>query len=182
MSDNSDGTSGPLLIGTERIIYEGPELRLTQLDLDLPDGDRIWWDSVRVLRTASVALIDADDRVLLLRRRRLIQDRSGWELPGSVVDDGEDPRDTIIRELSELTGYRAARLTPVQSFQSAPHSVDGERLLFVGRDPERVQDAGPACDAQEWVALDAVLERVKNGQIWDSATLVTLLGLLARAW
>ncbi len=143
VSDIASENPGQLLAGTERVIYAGAELRLTQVDIDLPDGDRIWWDTVRLLRTASVALLDADGRVLLVRRSRLIQDRWGWELPGGVVDEDEDPCDTAARELSELAGYRPGQLTLVQAVQPAPHSVDGERLIYVGRDPERLEDSGP---------------------------------------
>ncbi|HET9896259.1 MAG TPA: NUDIX domain-containing protein [Streptosporangiaceae bacterium] len=182
MSDIAAEKPSQLIVAAERVIYAGAELQLTQLGIDLPDGDRIWWDTVRLLRTASVALVDADDRVLLLRRPRLIQGRLSWELPGGIVDAGEDPRVTALRELAELAGYRAAQLTLVQSLQPAPHSVDGERLLFVGREPEPAEGVAPDGCVREWVAPAEVLERIKTGQIWDSATLAALLGLLARAW
>ena len=175
----------PYRTGAERILYDGPELRLSQLDVEFADGDRVSWDTVRLLRSISVALVDSSNRVLALHRRRLTGQRWGWELPGSVIDDDEVPDQAAERELAELTGYRAGRLTLACGLQPAPRNVDGEHLLYVGREPERrAQVDGTAGGAApwDWLPLGSVPERVRTGQIWDSATLVALLGLLAGAW
>ncbi|HEY2268556.1 MAG TPA: NUDIX domain-containing protein [Streptosporangiaceae bacterium] len=40
-----------------------------------------------------LALVDDQDRTLLVRRHRVVPDRWGWEIPGGLVDEGEQPRD-----------------------------------------------------------------------------------------
>jgi hypothetical protein len=60
----------------KRVFYEGPELRLVQRDVELPDRERIWWDVVYLFRSASVVLLDeSESRVLLVRRHRFVQRR-----------------------------------------------------------------------------------------------------------
>jgi 8-oxo-dGTP pyrophosphatase MutT (NUDIX family) len=62
---------------------------------------------VRLHRAVAVVLLNGQDRVLLVRRYRFVQDRWGWELPGGLVDEDEEPGEAARRELEELTGYRA---------------------------------------------------------------------------
>lgn len=184
MSETRTENSGHSQANAERVIYSGPELLLSQLEVELADGDRLWWDTVRLLRTVSVALVDERQRVLMLHRKRITAQRWGWELPGAVIDDDEDPAESAARELGELAGYQAARLELVCTLQPAPRAVDGERVIFVGQGPERRPELSAAADGPplEWLPLASVAERLSSGQIWDSATLVALLGLLAGTW
>lgn len=48
----------------------------------------------------AVAIIEHDGRVLALRQAH----RTGWSLPGGLIDRGEQPRDAVIREVREETG------------------------------------------------------------------------------
>nr|WP_242600199.1 NUDIX domain-containing protein [Dermacoccus nishinomiyaensis] len=48
----------------------------------------------------AVAIIEHDGRVLALRQAH----RSGWSLPGGLIDAGEQPQDAVVREVREETG------------------------------------------------------------------------------
>ncbi|GAB3581329.1 NUDIX hydrolase [Calidifontibacter terrae] len=50
----------------------------------------------------AVALIEHDGKVLGLRQRH----RTGYSLPGGLMDRGEHPADAVIREVAEETGIR----------------------------------------------------------------------------
>jgi hypothetical protein len=94
----------------EREIYDSPELWLGQVDVELPGGERIWEHVVRLHQVAMLALVDAQSRVLLVRRHRFLAGRLGWELPGGLVDEGEDWAEAALREVED-TGYRPVRLS-----------------------------------------------------------------------
>ena len=64
-------------------------------------------------RQRYVVILDDRDQVLMLWRHRFVPDRWGWELPGGLVDEGEEPAAAANRELAEETGYRAGRLEQV---------------------------------------------------------------------
>ena len=96
--ETGDGHSRWRTFG-ERTIYDNPWVWLGQVDVELPDGERFWHHVVRLHRAAMIVLLDGENRVLLLWRHRFVQDRWGWELPGGLIDDDEEPADTAAREL-----------------------------------------------------------------------------------
>lgn len=53
--------------------------------------------------TASALVVDDEGRVLLARRAGE-PDAGKWDLPGGFLDEGEHPRDGLVRELREETG------------------------------------------------------------------------------
>ena len=122
------------------MIYDNPWVWLGQVDVELPDGERFWHHVVRLHRAAMMVLVDEQDRVLMLWRHRFVQDRWGWELPGGLIDEGEEPAETAVRELEEETGYRAGRVEHLITFQPMVGMVDSEHVVFIGRDPEKVAE------------------------------------------
>jgi 8-oxo-dGTP pyrophosphatase MutT (NUDIX family) len=121
----------------ERVIYDNPWVWLGQVDVELPDGERFWHHVVRLHRAAMMVLVDGQDRVLLLWRHRFVQDRWGWELPGGLIDEGEEPAETAVRELEEETGYRAGRVEHLITFQPMVGMVDSEHVVCVMANRDR---------------------------------------------
>tara|TARA_R110002110_G_scaffold85816_2_gene223582 strand:- start:172714 stop:173121 length:408 start_codon:yes stop_codon:yes gene_type:complete len=82
-----------------------------------------------LLLVSAVALIDADDRVLLARRPEGKSMAGLWEFPGGKVQDGETPEAALIRELDEELGidtYESC-LAPIGF---ASHAYDDFHLLM----------------------------------------------------
>jgi ADP-ribose pyrophosphatase YjhB (NUDIX family) len=65
---------------------------------------------------AAVALKDAEDRILLLRRR----DNEKWTLPGGTLEFGESLADCAVREVKEETGLDA-RITALVGTYTDPN-------------------------------------------------------------
>jgi 8-oxo-dGTP diphosphatase len=53
---------------------------------------------------AAAAIVADDDGRVLLARRAYEPDAGKWDTPGGFLDEGEDPREAIRRELREETG------------------------------------------------------------------------------
>jgi 8-oxo-dGTP pyrophosphatase MutT (NUDIX family) len=181
VADAADGEKSRWRTFGERTLYDSEWVWLGQVDVEMPDGERFWHHVVRLPRAAVMVLIDDQERVLLLWRHRFVQDRWGWELPGGLIDEGEEPEQTAIRELEEETGYRAGRVEPLAEYQPMVGMVDSGHWVFVGRDPEKVTEPVEVSEADriEWVPLASVPELIRQGQIWNSGVLIGLLGLLA---
>lgn len=165
----------------EREIYATPYVWVGQVDVELPGGERFWHHVIRLHRSAAMALVDDADRVLLLWRHRVVPDRWGWEVPGGLVDEDEEPPDAARRELEE-TGYRAGRVEHLITFQPWPGSVDAEVFVYVGREPERVGEPAGINEASrlEWVPLVSVPGMIAVGDIRNAGSLVALLRFLMK--
>jgi len=70
---------------------------------------------LKILLVVAVALIDADDRVLIAQRPEGKALAGLWEFPGGKIDAGERPEEALIRELREELGItvKEACLAPL---------------------------------------------------------------------
>ena len=85
--------------------------------------------SVKLVLVAACALIDADGRVLIAQRPPGKPMAGLWEFPGGKVESGEQPEQTLIRELKEELGIdvKEACLAPLTF---ASHSYPDFHLLM----------------------------------------------------
>ncbi|GIZ12348.1 Nudix family hydrolase [Pseudomonas sp. NCCP-436] len=99
----------------------------------------------------AVAVIQAEDGRILIARRPQDKHQGGlWEFPGGKVEDGEDVRLALARELEEELGIRPTEARPliqvrhdypdkrvlldvwkVTAFNGEPHGVEGQPLVWV---------------------------------------------------
>ena len=158
-----------------------PSASLLRGIFELRHGERFEHHVVRLQRVAIAAVVDNSDRVLMLWRHRFVTDEWGWELPGGIVDAGEDSAATAAREVEEETGWRPGPMTHLLTFQPMIGMVDTPHELFTARGAELV---GDPTDLEEsgrvdWVPLASILELITKGEVLGSGSLVALLHILA---
>lgn len=165
----------------ERTLYDNRYVRLTLVDVEPPDGRRFEHHVVRLNRVAMAVVLDDADRVLMLWRHRFITDEWGWELPGGIVDPGEEAAATAAREVEEETGWSPGPLRPLTSFQPMPGLVDTPHDVFVTRGATRLGEPTTTDEVGvvDWVPLSDIRELATAGRLLGSGTLVGLLHVLA---
>ncbi|MFI8187468.1 NUDIX hydrolase [Streptomyces sp. NPDC085946] len=132
---------------------------------------------------AAYAVCVRDDQVLLARSPAPGGTRE-WVLPGGGMEHGEDPYDTVRREVEEETGYRIT-VTGLLGVDSRRHTFRGRfgrrpvdhhavRLVYEGRvtGGELRHEVGGSTDFAAWQDLAAVPGLVR----------VSLVDIALRLW
>jgi ADP-ribose pyrophosphatase len=91
----------------------------------------------------NVVAVTLDQRIILVRQFRFGMNALSLEIPGGVIEEGEDPIAAGIRELSEETGYGGGRVRLLGSVNPNP-AIQDNRCHFV-----LVEDAVPT-DPTNW--------------------------------
>lgn len=170
------------MIHGEQVVDDTRRARLSIADVELPDGVRFQQYVIRAPRSAMVAVLDDQDRLLLMRRHRFVFDRWVWELPGGYVDDQEDPAACAAREVEEETGWRPREVEPLLTFQPWVGTADAENMLFLARAADYVGIPVDVNEAEQvdWIPLDQVRQLVSDGEIVGAGTVIAVLELVAR--
>lgn len=123
-----------------------------------------------------------DGRVVLVEQFRHAVQRVTLEFPAGVMEDGEDPVASGLRELEEETAYRAASAELVGDFDPDPAIQSNRVRVVVARgcsaDGERDQDDGEDVHVR-LVTVDEVSRLIGAGEI-RAAPAITAWALFSR--
>jgi len=126
-------------------IASGKWLSLNQIEYIDNRGVRRTWESVsRKHSSGAVAIVctlKPSGKLILVRQYRPPADGMVIEFPAGLVNPGESPAETAVRELREETGYRGRllRLVP-DAFSSPGLSSEIVRLAVMEADEEKQTD------------------------------------------
>ena len=119
-----------------------------------------------------------DDRLVLVNQFRYGIDAFSWEIPGGVIEKGEDPVAAGVRELLEETGYEGKNARLLASVHPNPAFMSNRCHLVLVEDCRLV--APPSWDPDEEMEISAlpvadVYARARAGGITHSLVLDALL-------
>jgi ADP-ribose pyrophosphatase len=165
-----------------RRLHTGKVLNLDMDTVRFPDGSTGELEIIRHSGASAVVpfLSDPageDPQVLLIRQYRYAADGYVYEIPAGRLDAGEDPADCARRELQEETGCSAERVEKLTTIYTTPGFTDERIHLFMATgitrgEHEREKDEFLEV---ETMPLSRALELVRDGEITDAKTVITLL-------
>lgn len=117
--------------------------------------------------SAATVTLDTRGRILLIRRA----DNGQWQIPGGVVELGENPPDAASRETFEETGFH---VEPVQLTGIYTHTVRGiVALVFLARTRGGAATLSDEATAVEWFFPEeatALVPEVFRPRVRDALT------------
>jgi ADP-ribose pyrophosphatase len=151
------------LVGQVQTLFDHRLFRLERHALSAGDDHR----EALVLQApdwTNVVAVLPGERVVLVRQWRFGVQAETLEIPGGMVDAGEESRAAAERELLEETGYRAGRWDLLGEVEPNPAFLSNRCTTWLARDLEWVQ--APEGDGEEEIAV-------------ESASLAAIPGLIA---
>ncbi|MFB8004906.1 NUDIX domain-containing protein [Nocardia sp. NPDC056000] len=165
----------------EQVVDENRHIRLSTVDIKLPDGVQFTQYVARMPRCAMTLVLNDRRELLLMYRHRFIIDRWVWELPGGYVDHAEDVAAAAAREVEEETGWRPRNMTHLVTYQPAIGTLDHPQEVYLARGADLTNTTPDINEAEDirWIGLDEAVTMIDRGEIVGAATVVAVYRALS---
>jgi ADP-ribose pyrophosphatase len=165
--------------GGERTLVTTPVLELRSRSFRHPvRGTQKEFVIIHAPDWVNVVAVTVDARIVLVRQFRFGTHALSLEVPGGVIEAGEDPVAAGIRELSEETGYGGGRVRLLGSVNPNP-AIQDNRCHFV------LVDGAVPTDPTKWdddeeiqvstAPVSEVLALARTGGITHSLSVAALM-------
>ncbi|WKZ48294.1 MAG: NUDIX hydrolase [Anaerolineales bacterium] len=160
--------------------YFRPRFRLDKVQLS--NGNILDATVLELSAWANVVAVTKNQAVVLIKQyRHGVQDVL-WEIPGGVVEDGEEPLIGVKRELLEETGYTASEFIQVGKIYPNPAFQTNSMYCFLALNAERVAeqnlDGGEDIEVH-LVPMDELLAMTKRGEFPHALQVAALFHVFA---
>ena len=162
----------------EEMIFSGRLIRVSHMQVRLPDGRIAFREIVRHHGGAAIVPVDSQGQVTLVRQYRAPLDAVTLEIPAGKLDSAdENPLCAAKRELEEETGLHAQRMDLLTVMLPTPGYCDERVHIFLATELSQHR-LHP--DADEFltlmrIPLSQAAALVVKGEIVDSKTALGIL-------
>ena len=128
----------------------------------------------------AVVAIDEHDNILLVRQFRHPVDRFLLEIPAGGIDPGEEPIDSVRRELQEEIGYFPRKIDKLGGFYAIPGYGTEYLHCFLATDLVPGRLVAEDTDDIELVRVsqNEIPRLISSGEICDAKSIAALLMFL----
>jgi ADP-ribose pyrophosphatase len=123
-----------------RLFFQGRKFAFEVNRLRLPNKSEGEWECVRHPGGALAVPVTPEGKLVLVRQYRFTVRGRLLEFPAGTIELGEDPAETIKREIEEETGYRANSWKKLGEFFIAPGYSDEIIHAFLATDLELLEN------------------------------------------
>ncbi len=157
-------------------IYNGKVISLRVDRVKLPNGKESFREEISHNGGVGV-LVVKDGKALIVKQFRYAYKEELAEIPAGKLEKGELPEMAGIRELEEETGIKANSLKYLTCIYPTPGYTNEKLYLYLCEDftfGKQKLDEDEFL-SYEWVPLNELYEKIKDGSIKDAKTICSLL-------
>ena len=128
-------------ICSSEYIHKGPWATLRSDKCEMPDGRIV--DQYYVLEYpnwANAVAITEDNKIIMVRQYRHAAGIVSLEIPGGVIEDGENPEEGMRRELLEETGYQFNDVELLCTVYANPSTANNKTFCYLAKGGKKVQE------------------------------------------
>jgi nudix-type nucleoside diphosphatase (YffH/AdpP family) len=142
--------------------------------------------------SAAVIIYERDtDTVLFTNQFRYptVKSGSGWltEIPAGSINDREDPKANIVREVREEIGYHITQVKPIFTFFVSPGASSERIHLYyaeVSSGDRHSEGGGLATEGEDIqmikIPVSELLDKLQKGEIIDAKSIIGIQWLVDR--
>ena len=158
-------------------IYQGRIIKLRVDTVQLPSGRTTTREIVEHEDAVCVVPIDENNNVLMVRQYRKAAQIHLLEVPAGGVEAGENPDETVLRELQEEVSVTSGSLRRLSGFWVSPGWATEFMHAYLATD---LTPASLPADDDEYISvervpLDSIPGLIESGEIQDSKSIASLL-------
>lgn len=163
---------------SSREAYSNPWIRVREDQVIRPDGSPGIYGVIEARVATGVVACTEENEVFLVGQYRYPMECYSWEIPEGGAEIGEDPLETIRRELAEEAGLHAKQWYRLGGEFHLSNSFTNERArLYLARDLVSVPSNPEGTEVLQIkkVSFQEALSMVLKGEIHDAMSVIALL-------
>jgi ADP-ribose pyrophosphatase len=167
------------MLSTQQI-YQGRAVNIRVDTVEKAGGTKTTREVVEHADCVAVVVLDEQGNVLLVRQFRHAVGKFLLEIPAGGIDPGEEPIDSVRRELQEEIGYFPRKIEKLGGFYSTPGYGTEYLLCFLATDLVPSRLVAEDTDDIELVRVpkEEIPRLIASGEICDAKSIAALLTFL----
>jgi ADP-ribose pyrophosphatase len=165
---------------SSRQIYDGRAVKIRVDTVEKASGTKTTREVVEHSDSIAVVALDEQGNILLVRQFRHAVDKFLLEIPAGGIDPGEEPVESVRRELQEEIGYFPRKIDKLVGFYATPGYGTEYLHCFLATDlvPARLVAEDTEDIELVHVSPAEIPELVTSGDICDAKSVAALLAFL----
>ncbi len=156
----------------------GEDLKIFKVRYDLMENPRNNQKTKRIVLESvdwvNIVAITADNKILVVRQFRSGVGKNTTEIPGGMVDTGEESKEAAIRELEEETGYTSQNWEYLGAVEPNPAFHDNLCHHWLAKNVKKTKelnlDDGEDIEVAE-LTIDEIHSEINRGKLQHSLAL-----------
>ena len=163
----------PLKIKKKDTVYQNQWSSITRTIFSIDNIEKEVFTSDYGKRSGII--LYKENKILFVRKYRLLIEDYSWEIPGGRVEDHESFEQAAIRECLEETGYRCNSLSFLVSFEPGLETLSNPTKIFISQDFKKEKPINESETIEvRWFKLEKLKTLMSEGFFCDSLTLTGL--------